>query len=342
MPIYTLATDTLEEVPTTTFNSERILERQHLQAALKRQIDVIAPDCLVIAEEFSEWTESQRRIDLLAVDEDANLVVIELKRSESGEHMELQALRYAAMVSTLTFQRAVEIYDRYLRNAGSELDARGNLLEFLGWREPHEENFASDVRIILVSSDFSKELTTTVMWLNERSFDIRCVRLVPYKLGDKLLIDVQRIIPLPEAESYQVKVREQKEERREALKSAKDYTQYIFKGQEYSKRGIVLAVIQDWVGTHRPKSYAELVAAFPLNLAQSSLFVPADDAREIYRRQKIYRHFLGDGELVEFPDGSRYAIRNQWGKDTIGRFLEHARGMGYEILEDGVNATVTL
>ena len=34
-------------------------------------------------------------------------------RREAGGHIELQALRYAAMVSTLTFKRAVEIHQQY-------------------------------------------------------------------------------------------------------------------------------------------------------------------------------------------------------------------------------------
>jgi hypothetical protein len=58
----------------------------------------------VIAEEFSEWEDSRRRIDLLGGDRDGNLVVIELKRTEDGGHMELQAIRYAAMVSALTME----------------------------------------------------------------------------------------------------------------------------------------------------------------------------------------------------------------------------------------------
>jgi len=45
-------------------------------------------------------------------------VVIELKRTEDGGHMELQAIRYAAMVSAMTFDGAVEIYGRYLRERG--------------------------------------------------------------------------------------------------------------------------------------------------------------------------------------------------------------------------------
>lgn len=72
MAIYNFTENKLFRVETTTFNNEGILERQHLQSALKNQIDVIAPDCLVISEEFYEWTGSQRRIDLLAIDKEGN------------------------------------------------------------------------------------------------------------------------------------------------------------------------------------------------------------------------------------------------------------------------------
>lgn len=333
MAIYSFNNNSLQKIETTNFSSEEILERQHLQSTLKRQIDVIAPNCLVISEEFSEWSGSQRRIDLLAVDKEGNLVVIELKRTETGEHMELQALRYAAMVSTLTFSRAVEIYQKYLVSIGSEDNAEGKLLEFLGWEEPQEDDFALDVRIILVSSNFSKELTTSVMWLNERNLNIRCVRLIPYRHQSQVLVDVQQIIPLPEAESYQIKIKQQSEERREARKLSKDYTRYLFQGNSFNKRKLVLAVIQQWFSENKPSQFSELLQAFPQEIRSGGLFVPVDDAKEIYGRQGIYRHFLGDGEILELPDSAQYAVSNQWGKGNIEKFINQAKKIGYEIEE---------
>ena len=333
MAIYSLNDNELQKVNSTTFNSEGILERQHLQSALKRQIDVVSPNCLVISEEFAEWSGSQRRIDLLAIDKVANLVVIELKRSETGEHMELQAIRYAAMVSTLTFSRTVEIYQKYLNSIGREANSENTLLEFLGWEEPQEDDFALDVRIVLVSSDFSKELTTSVMWLNERNIDIRCVRFTPYKYLDKILIDVQQIIPLPEAESYQVKIKQQSEERREARKSSKDYTRYHFRDNAYNKRKLVLSVIKCWTKENNPKSISELLVAFPQEIRSGGIFTPVNEAEEIYGRQGIYRHFLGEDELIEFPDGTKYAISNQWGRGNIEKFIDQANKIGFEIEE---------
>ena len=327
MTIYNFSDNSLQKVETTTFNSEKILERSHLQTALKRQIDVIAPNCLVISEEFAEWSDSQRRIDLLAVDENANLVVIELKRNETGEHMELQALRYAAMVSTLTFTRAVEIYQKYLNSLGSTQDAQNNLQEFLEWKEPQEDAFALDVRIILVSSDFSKELTTSVLWLNERNIDIRCVRLIPYKYQNQILIDVQQIIPLPEAESYRVKIKQQSEERREARISSKDYTKYSFMGNVYNKRRLVLAVIQHWVEEYKPNNISLLENAF------GKIFNIASEAKNTYEKFGIPRHFLDDTEIINFPDLTQYAISSQWSKRGIEIFINQAKQFGYEIEE---------
>ncbi len=334
MAIYSFRDNALKKVDTTTFNSEGILERQHLQAAIKHQIDVVAPDCLVIAEEFSEWSGSQRRIDLLAIDKEGNLVVIELKRTETGEHMELQAIRYAAMVSTLTFTRTVEIYQKYLISINSELDAETHLLEYLEWEEPQEDDFALDTRIILVSSNFSKELTTSVMWLNERNIDIRCVRMIPYKYQNQVLVDVQQIIPLPEAESYQVKIKRQTEQRRESRKSSRDYTKYIFQDISYNKRKLVLAVIQQWVSDNKPNSLAEILQIFPDELKSGGLFAPVEDAKEIYSRYGIYRHFLGEEEIFHFPnDTVDYALSNQWGKGGVDRFNGYAKDAGYDINE---------
>ena len=223
MPIYRLTKDSLEPLKETSFSQKRIKERDDLQRLLRTNIEVIAPDVLVIAEEFSEWEGSRRRIDLLGVDRRANLVVIELKRDEEGGHMELQAIRYAAMVSQMTFDRAVDAFQGFLDGLGDERDAQSVLLEFLGWDEPREEEFGQDVRLVLASADFSKELTTAVLWLNEHDLDIQCVRLKPYDSPEGLLIDAQKLIPLPEAADYQESVRRKAGERREARRQETGY-----------------------------------------------------------------------------------------------------------------------
>ena len=171
------------------------------------------------------------------------------------------------------------------------------------------------------------------MWLNERNLNIRCVRLIPYRHQSQVLVDVQQIIPLPEVESYQIKIKQQSEERREARKSSKDYTRYLFQGNSFNKRKLVLAVIQQWFSENKSSQFSELLQAFPQEIRSGGLFVPVDDAKEIYGRQGIYRHFLGDGEILELPDSAQYAVSNQWGKGNIEKFIIQAKKIGYEIEE---------
>ncbi len=217
--------DELRNLQETTFANAGINERANLQRLLRQQISIISPDTLVIAEEFGNWVDSKRRIDLLGIDTDANLIVIELKRTEDGGHMELQAIRYAAMVSTMRFEQAVQAYESYLKSIGSTLDARSSLLTHLGWEIPDENKFGKAVRIVLASAEFSKELTTAVLWLNEHDLDIRCVRIKPYQLEGKLLADVQQVIPLPEAEAYIIGIKTKQEQKR-ADQLQRDYTKF--------------------------------------------------------------------------------------------------------------------
>lgn len=323
------------EIQKTSFTKEAIYERQHIQSALAKKIEVILDNVIIISEEFSEWVDSQRRIDLLAIDKDANLVVIELKRTETGEHMELQAIRYAAMVSTLTFKRTVEIYDAYLNGKGFvDETAEQKILEFLGWDEPQEENFAISTKIVLVSNDFSKEFTTSVMWLNNNyGMDIKCLRLVPYKHENQTLVDVQQIIPLPEAESYQIKIRQQSEERKVARETSKDYTQYNFEGISYSKRRLVFAVIDQWVKLNKPQSYEELIRVFSM----PKLFEGVQKAKDKYQHQGVARHFLEENEIFRFPNGEQYALSNQWGSVNIEKFLQLTSSIGLDITPTEMN-----
>lgn len=219
MALHVIQDNDIRSLKPVTFEKVNLTERGDLQRLLRDRIDIIMEDDdgMVIAEEFGRWEDSARRIDLLVLDKEANLVVVELKRTDDGGHMELQAIRYAAMVSTMTFSQAVDAHAEYLRQRGSAQNAKEAILQFLSWEEETDKRFAETVRIVLVSADFSKEITTTALWLNQRGIDIRCVRLKPYEMDLRVVLDVQQLIPLPEAQDYIIQVGIKQ---REALASA--------------------------------------------------------------------------------------------------------------------------
>ncbi|EGQ7954342.1 hypothetical protein LFR94_002029 [Vibrio vulnificus] len=65
MSLYNISNKNLTALTQTTFAAEGLQERQDLQEALKGCIDAIAPDCLVISEEFSDWEYSLRYLMLI-------------------------------------------------------------------------------------------------------------------------------------------------------------------------------------------------------------------------------------------------------------------------------------
>lgn len=225
MPLYRVTKDKLEAVKRTSYAEEKLLERKDLQRLLRSDISAIGDDLMVISEEFGNWEESNRRIDLLCLDKEARLVVVEIKRTEDGGHMELQAIRYAAMVSSMTLDQAIAAYARLLASPDAEAEARREILDFLELGSTDEAELVDEVRIILVAANFSTEITTSVMWLNRHGVDVTCIRLRPYRMGEDVLIDSTQIIPLPEAADYEIKVRAQAQE----IKKVRTARQEIFR-----------------------------------------------------------------------------------------------------------------
>jgi len=215
MPLYRKADDRLEPVQMTSFAAERLQERGDLQRMLRADLSPLGAKLLLLAEEYSDWQDSSRRIDLLCLRSDGTLVVVEIKRTNDGGHMELQALRYAAMVAGMTLPQAINTYARTHRLDNAQ--ASRAVLEFLNPAFDESVHWTRNVAVILVSADFSTEVTTSVLWLNERNLDITCIRLRPYRLGADILVDATQIIPLPEAKDYAVKLRQQEDERIQVL-----------------------------------------------------------------------------------------------------------------------------
>jgi hypothetical protein len=183
MPLFELTSEAgLRRVPSTTFAAQHVLERADLQRALRGHIDIVGEGLLVVAEEFGDFADVRRRVDLLCVDREGQLVVVELNQTEDGGHMELQALRYAAMVSTMTFDQLADTYERHLRVSEPDAAARAReqLAAFLEDVGGEDAVLQRRVRIVLVSGGFDTQITTTVLWLNDLyGLDIRYVRLSP-------------------------------------------------------------------------------------------------------------------------------------------------------------------
>jgi hypothetical protein len=323
MALYEFTKDSIVEIPTTTYALLGLKERDDVQRVMREHIDVISPDTLILAEEFGQWEDSKRRIDLLGLDRDGCLVVIELKRTDDGGHMELQALRYAAMVSTMTFDQAVDAHRKYLEARGFSPDtAEPSIREHLDV-EDGPVAFSNQVRVVLASADFSKEITSAVLWLNAQGLDIMCFRMRPYSFQGRVLLDVQQVIPLPEAAAFQVAIREKNLVKAAVDAGGKDFTRYLVQtsqgevGSNLPKRHFIYQVVKEALRL----GLKPLAIAGAVSLSESVMFLSAsgnltgDQLMNTAPDKDKRRYFCKDNELFHL-DSMTYAMTNQWGLAT--------------------------
>lgn len=329
MSLFRVGSNALEIVPSTTFEIEKMMERKDLQRLLRTDISPLGKDLMVIAEEFGNWEDSKRRIDLLCLDREGRLVVVEVKRTEDGGHMELQAIRYAAMVSGMTVEHVVNAHMRMLGDDASEELARKDIAEFLGVDSVDEVEFTKDVRIILVAADFSTEITTSVLWLNKFDHNVSCVRLNPYRIGNHVFIDLTQVIPLPEAADYEVRVRAQAQEAKR-IKSAREETLKRFWSQliERSKGQTSLlanrsTTTDGWISAGLGKGGFELFVSLSKDKARVECYIGfgKDQARAmgafqalLLKRQQIEADFGATLDWQDLP--KRFGCRIC--KDYVG------------------------
>lgn len=213
-------TNRINAVTTKTFSELGYTERKHLQEWLAYQPDALGEELLIIQKEFDGFDDTRERLDLLALDKYGNLVIIENKLDDSGRDVVWQALKYASYCASLTKAQIVDIYQQYLdryeqvkgevdlinapKNAA--LNASQRICEFMEAPDLDELklNLGNSQRLMLVAANFRKEVTSTALWLLGQGISVQCFKVTPYALGEQLLINIDQIIPTPEAKELMI------------------------------------------------------------------------------------------------------------------------------------------
>ncbi|MFB6088414.1 MAG: endonuclease NucS domain-containing protein [Candidatus Aenigmatarchaeota archaeon] len=215
----------LKELQVRNFSDLNILERKDIEEWVVKEPRILGEDLLIITTEYDNYEKIRNRLDVLALDKNGKLVVIELKRDKADKTTDLQAIKYASYVATLTAEDLQKEYGKFqIENSNNELSPEevGEIFKnFLsntdlevniddnGWAEFELDN---KPRIILAAGDFGKEITAPVVWLrDEYGIDITCIELNPLKHEGEILLNSRILIPIPETEEYMAKRREKKE-----------------------------------------------------------------------------------------------------------------------------------
>ncbi|CAH1551026.1 MULTISPECIES: DUF4268 domain-containing protein [Vibrio harveyi group] len=196
----------ISRIETKRFTDLGFRERDHLQEWLANQPDALGEELLIIQKEFDGFDDTRERLDLLALDKDGNLVIIENKLDDTGRDVMWQALKYASYCSNLTKSQIVEIYQIYLNRYCDGGDAKSLLCEFLDAPDLSEVVLNSGInqRLMLVAANFRKEVTSTALWLLNHDIQVQCFKVTPYAMAQDLFLNVEQIIPTPEAKELMI------------------------------------------------------------------------------------------------------------------------------------------
>ncbi|KAB2897583.1 MAG: DUF91 domain-containing protein [Burkholderiaceae bacterium] len=171
-------------------------ERFDIQEWIEKMPTVLGEDLLIIAKEYE--LPSRSRLDLLAIDKSANIVVIELKRDDSGAGVDWQAIKYASYCSAFTDEEIYRIFASYIEK--DEDTAKEEIENFI---DEELDNLNKKQRLILASREFHSDVVSAALWLLDYGIDIQCIKLEPYiDAESNLFISPTIIIPAPEARDY--------------------------------------------------------------------------------------------------------------------------------------------
>jgi len=200
------SSNSIQRLEQKSFSSQGFRERDHLQEWIAKQPGVLEEDFLIIQKEYSGFYGTQERLDLLALDKQGALVIIENKLDDSGRDVTWQALKYASYCSRLSKAHITKMYQQYLDVTEPGANAEERVSDFMDGQEFEEIVLNKGVtqRIILIAAKFRKEVTSTVLWLMNSKVRIQCFRAKLFSMGEELFLNVEQIIPIPDAEDYMI------------------------------------------------------------------------------------------------------------------------------------------
>jgi len=145
--------DQLKRIEFSSIESEAKLEDQ-----LISDITVIAPNLLLVGSQVT--TAYGKFIDLLAMDDEGNLVVVELKKNKTPREIVAQAIDYASWVKGLSHEDITQIYEE---KRGGSLEE--GFAERFGEGPPEEINRSH--RMVIVCSELDASTERIIGYLND-------------------------------------------------------------------------------------------------------------------------------------------------------------------------------
>lgn len=328
------AANTIQALKTVSFRELGFRERAHLQEWIAHQPTALGEDLLIIQKEFAGFSDTNERLDLLALDKQGSLVVIENKLDDTGRDVTWQALKYASYCSTLSKDDIRRIFQDYLSKTGDGVSAEEALSAFFDDTDYAELtlNKGFTQRIILVAANFRKEVTSTVLWLSNLRLRIQCFRATPFALDDQLFLTVEQIIPTRDTEEFTISLADKAKDEIEGLETEarrhplrRRFWTEVIKAMNASPSHLYRNISpgkDSWI------SAASGMRGLGFNLATTQTYCRAElyiDRGDKSENEAIFAHLIAQ----------RGAIEAEGGSEIIWDMLETKRACRIKIEQPG-------
>ena len=337
--VYEKKSNKLVPIQEASFQKHKIMERKHLEEWVMNHPQLVGEELLVLTNEYSGFDKTKERLDILCLDRTGKVVIVELKREDSGKTVEFQALRYAAYCSTLTLADVVLLRRDFLSSSHvdrSEERVREEILSFI--ENDEFEEIDEKPRIIIMAKEFRPEVTATIIWLRTFGLDISCVRLTPYEINSDLIGLVSTtLIPLPEAKEYIIQIERKEGGTGRVTRSQQEYKEFFAAVSQALARNLGLSLPKP-----SGSSYYKIPAALPHThfewgfhgRPRSSFgvelhFEKGDRSQNVQCLQEM----AGFKDDVERETGEELILQPEWGKAWSRMYVERQEGKMTEELK---------
>ncbi len=174
------------------------LDRENkIESWVKADLSLIGVDGIMVAQQLR--TEYGKIIDLLALDENGNLIIIELKRDRSPRDIVGQLLDYASWVHKLTTK---DIYELVQREQGKTLSE----LYTAKYNHTPPDVLNASHQMIVVASEVDEETKRIIEYLSEvHDIGINAVFFNIFQSDEKVMLTTDSLLDQTEVDERSVK-----------------------------------------------------------------------------------------------------------------------------------------
>lgn len=186
----------LKSVPETTFTDQNVLESQ-LEEWIKENPQILGENLLIVGQQI-QIEDVKDKLDLLAIGENWDAVIIELKRGTARGDTDIQSLKYASYISTWDFEDIQKKAEEYFKQNHKDQSFVNALDELREDENLDYEDVNGNQRIIIVGTEINEKIRSVARWLIDKDVKIKLVRITPYTDNNVMYLKSEIILPQPE------------------------------------------------------------------------------------------------------------------------------------------------